>query len=81
MGPLVGNPGAGPIVVNFDQNPAFYGGGLTVQFPVPVPGAPVPGIFGGLIGTINWVGLGIQVTEAVIDIIRYVPISNFLYGV
>lgn len=78
MGPLVGHPGAGPIIVNFDQNPAFYWGDLTVQFPE--PGA-VPGLFGGLIGTINWVGLGIQVTEAVIDIIRYVPISNFLYGV
>jgi hypothetical protein len=85
LGELKGNPGNGPITIEFKNNPDFYKGDLTVQLRTPeelrASGIQTLGIFNGLLAKYNFRGLGHSFVDAAFDFIEYVPISNFFYGV
>ena len=85
LGSLKGHPsnGNGPVTVKFDRNPDFYNGSVSVRVRTEeeLAGMQTRGIFGGLLGTVRWKGLGYVLGERTIEILQYVPISILFYGV
>ena len=83
LGALKGNPSKGPITVKFDKNPDFYNGSVTIRVRTAEELAAMKtrGIFGGLLGSINWKGLGLNIAKRAVEVLEYVPFSNSFCGV
>ena len=83
LGSLKGNPSKGPITVKFDKNPDFYNGSVTVRVRTAEELAAMKtrGIFGGLLGLVDWKGLGLSIAKRAVEVLEYVPFSNLFYGV
>ena len=77
MGLLKGSPSKGPVTAKFDRNPDFYDGSLTVRVRTveELAAMKTRGICGGLLGLINWKGLGQVISKRVIEVLEYVPFS------